>query len=282
MAMPLNVNSIFAEKVRAAAKKGALSHAVIVSGEGDMQAAADFLTAAYLCEEQNVPCLRCNACRKVLEHIHPDVAVVEETEKKELAVDTIREMRSSVYIRPNEGKRKVYLFPNCAQLNDRDQNVLLKIVEEGPSYSAFIFCTVSASALLPTVRSRCTEMKLPAAEELPDIPRAAALLQVTGKKLGAARYFAALEGKKMKREELQLFLEECWQCAAQVLLGRRGKPLSGDYGPAVEALGHVGDRTLGRLVDTLRRYAEECKYNVGVAHVLGALTIELSDMEEQE
>ncbi len=276
------IDPLFAQTVRALAEKGTLSHAIILSGEGDKSAYAKFLTAAYLCEAPGAPCLRCSACRKVMEDIHPDVTVVEETEKKELAIDTIREVRSGVYIRPNEGKRKVYLFPHCVQLNEKDQNVLLKIVEEGPAYGAFIFCTDSASSLLPTIRSRCTELKVRAAEETPVMDRVAPLLACTGKKLSAAKYFAALESKKLKREELQTLLADAWEAAAQVLLHRHGKTLSPAYTPAVEALSHVSDRCLARLIDLLRRYSGESQYNVGPSHVLGALMIELTDLEEPQ
>ena len=153
-------NSTLARQIRTAAGHGALSHAVILSGEGDRAAAARYLAAAYVCRESERPCLRCAACRKVLEDIHPDVRWIADMERRELPVETLRELRRDVYIRPNEGERKVYIFSDCGQLNERDQNVLLKIVEEGPPYAAFLFCTETSAALLETIRSRCVEWKL--------------------------------------------------------------------------------------------------------------------------
>ena len=128
MAQAVNENSTWVRAVRSAARRGQLSHAVILTGEGDKPSAARFIAAAHLCRgEGERPCLRCNACRKVMEGIHPDVTEVKDADRKELAVDTVRALRQDVYIRPNEGERKVYLFTDCAQLNERDQNVLLKI-----------------------------------------------------------------------------------------------------------------------------------------------------------
>jgi DNA polymerase-3 subunit delta' len=50
------------------------------------------------------------------------------------------------------------------------QNALLKVLEEPPSYGVFILLTDNPQKLLPTVRSRCTELSLTA---LPgDIARA--------------------------------------------------------------------------------------------------------------
>ena len=154
-------NSTLAQRIRAAASKGTLSHAAILSGSGDRMAAARYFAAALECEgEGERPCLRCRQCRKVLEDIHPDVVTVRDDGHKELPVELVRQLRQDVYIRPNDGARKVYIFADCGQLNQRDQNVLLKIVEEGPAYAAFLFCAETAAALLPTVRSRCVEWKI--------------------------------------------------------------------------------------------------------------------------
>ena len=38
--------------------------------------------------------------------------------------------------------------------------MLLKIVDEGPAYAAFLFCAPTAHILLPTIRSRCTLLQL--------------------------------------------------------------------------------------------------------------------------
>ena len=147
-------NSILAAAVRRAADEHRLSHAVILTGRGDLTAAARFLAAAHVCEGEHKPCLTCRHCRKALEGVHPDVISVQDTEHKELTVEAVRALRKDVYIRPNEAERKVYIIADCRQLNERDQNVLLKIVEEGPSYAAFIFCADSPAALLETIRSR--------------------------------------------------------------------------------------------------------------------------------
>lgn len=152
-------NSIFTRTVRRAAGEDRLSHAVILTGRGDLTAAARFLAAAHVCEGTDRPCLRCRHCRKVLEGIHPDVIPVLDTEHKELTVEAVRALRKDVYIRPNEARRKVYVVSDCRQLNQRDQDVLLKVVEEGPPYAAFIFCADAPAALLETVRSRCALLK---------------------------------------------------------------------------------------------------------------------------
>ena len=278
MAQAVNENSTWVRSVRSAARRGQLSHAVILTGEGDKPSAARFIAAAHLCRgEGERPCLRCNACRKVMEGIHPDVTEVKDADRKELAVDAVRALRQDVYIRPNEGERKVYLFTDCAQLNERDQNVLLKIVEEGPPYAAFVFCADTLHALLPTIRSRCVELRLDGGEETPgEDEAAAALCRILAKRdaLALTGHLTALENRRVKREQLLAMTEGAWQITAEALLAKCGKP--GGCGDAAQALCRAFDRRqLQALTALFRRYAGECQYNVGAGHVLGALNAEL-------
>ena len=89
---------------------------------------------------------------------HPDVISVVEPEKKAVSVKLVRQYREDMFIRPNEADRKVYLFPQ--ELNIEGQNTLLKVLEEPPSYGVFLLLADNPEKLLPTVRSRCTELRL--------------------------------------------------------------------------------------------------------------------------
>jgi DNA polymerase III delta prime subunit len=269
-------NSTLLRHIRAFARRGAMPHALILSGSGDRAGAARYAAAAMLCTAQDKPCLQCPQCRKVLQDIHPDVLSVEDEERKFLPVDAIRDFRSEVYIRPNEGARKVALFPRGEQLSEQDQNVLLKIVEEGPAYAAFIFCVENSALLLPTVRSRCVELKLQQedAAAAPDM----ALLEAFGsaKRGRAAAYAVSLENRKLKREQLQTLLQTTWRVCAEALLLQNGKPAA--EGALAEGALYLKDalppRRLAALTELVHRYALECQYNVGVGHVLGALAAE--------
>ena len=279
MAQAENHNSTWVKAIRAAAQHGRLSHAVILTGEGDKVQAARYIAAAHLCRaDSGRPCLQCNACRKVLDRIHPDVTEVQDSERKELPVETIRALRQDAYIRPNEGRRKVYLFTDCAQLNERDQNVLLKIVEEGPPYAAFVFCADAVHALLPTIRSRCVELRMDAPQAPVEEDEAAAeLCRVIARRepLALTAHLTALENRRLKREQLLSMVEGAWQITADALLSRCGKP--GTCGEAADMLRCAFDRRqLQELTDLFRRYCSECQYNVGVGHVLGALGAELA------
>lgn len=271
-------------RIREAARRGALSHALLFTGSGDRLSAARYAAAAMECtSEGNQPCGRCAACHKVSENIHPDVITVEDPDHKNLSVDVIREMRSDAYIRPNEGKRKIYLFPDCSRLTETDQNVLLKIVEEGPPYAAFLFCAENSAAVLQTLRSRCVELKLHPAEgetetSEEDDGTAEELCRALGKgRRGAVTALLVhLERKKTDRESLQKLLGRTHQLFVAALLQLYGKEAEKKDREIACYLGKTLTKTqIMRTIELLQKYHGECAYNVGPNHVLGALAVEL-------
>ena len=269
--------------IRKAADRNALSHALLISGPGDRLAAARFAAAALQCEaEHGRPCGVCAACRKTAADIHPDVITVRDDEHKNLPASLIREIRADAYIRPNEGRRKIYIFPDCSVLPEPCQNILLKVVEEGPPYAAFLFCAENSRQVLQTVRSRCTEWKLrgagsEAAEASPS-GESLCLAIASGKRGAAAESCVRLERSKISREELTQLLTWCREAfAAAALLPYREAP--GDYRTAASALANrLSRKQLVSITELLQTYRSMCAYNVGSGHVLGALAAELEGM----
>lgn len=153
-------NEQMKENLSRSLKNGHISHFYLISGPvgAGKHTLARLLAAAILCREGNKPCLSCLPCRKVMEGSHPDFITVEDPEHKNVAVRIVRDYRDDMFIRPNESEHKVYLFPQ--ELGIEGQNALLKILEEPPSYGVFILLTDNPEKLLPTVRSRCTELSL--------------------------------------------------------------------------------------------------------------------------
>jgi DNA polymerase-3 subunit delta' len=139
-----------------------LSHAYILSGEvgSGRHTLARHLAMTLLCSGpvHQRPCTHCSNCRKVAEGIHPDLITV--GGEGDILVEDARKMRSDAYIRPNEAERKVYLIENADSMNEKAQNAVLKLIEDGPDYAAFLFLTHHAGQLLQTIRSRCEELKL--------------------------------------------------------------------------------------------------------------------------
>ena len=269
-------------RIREAATRGTLSHALLLTGSGDRMSAACFAAAALECTgEESRPCGVCPACRKVLAGIHPDVITVRDPDHKNIAVDVVRAIRADAYIRPNEGRRKVYVFPDCALLTEQDQNVLLKVVEEGPPYAAFLFCAENAAVVLQTLRSRCVELKLhpdgtPETQETSDAGDELIRLLASFRRGAAAEWAARMEKRRMTREELSAMLERGRAVCAEALLRAYGCQGDGSGGQLASAVAkNLTKRQIMGTIELLEKYRGECVYNVGPSHVLGALAVEL-------
>lgn len=271
-----------AGRIRQAATRGALTHALLFTGAGQRETLARYAAAAMECEcGGKRPCLRCESCRRVMEGIHPDVITVRDDQHKSIAVDVVRQIRQDAYIRPNQGRRKVYLFPDCALLTPQDQNVLLKIVEEGPPYAAFLFCAENAAVVLQTLRSRCVELKLhpdgaPEAQEPSDAGDELIRLLASFRRGAAAEWAARMEKRRMTREELSAMLERGRAVCAEALLRAYGCQGDGSGGQLASAVAkNLTKRQIMGTIELLEKYRGECVYNVGPSHVLGALAVEL-------
>lgn len=256
-----------------------LSHAYLISGPdaAARDGLARLLAAAMLCTGAgDKPCGVCPACRKVAAGIHPDLMVVDvPPDKKEILVEQARQMRADAWIRPNEGERKVYVIRNAQAMRVEAQNAILKLLEEGPAYAAFLLLTHSPESLLPTIRSRCEGLSLaPGAqreEESGEI-RSAALellaLLARGDELALCVLAAGLE--KWDREALS----GLFRCAAGLL--RDALALAAGEGPAsppgeVSAAAQLPPRKLMAAADLLEELWGHAQFNVGPGHLCGAL-----------
>lgn len=239
-----------------------LSHAYIIAGgsaarRGELAAR---LAQSYVCSDGQPPCLHCRDCQKAAAGVHPDVSVVSPAPgKREITVEQARALRADSYIRPNEAGRKVYIIDPADSLNTSAQNVLLKVVEEGPAYAAFLLPTARPGALLETLRSRCETLTLPGEAEERDpalVERAEFLarLLLEGDEIALARWAVEQEQAKPSGQEvLDLF-----QCAEEALAAGLAKD----------------PRRIAPLMARLRGFREMRPYNVGAGHLLGMLCAE--------
>lgn len=234
-----------------------LSHAYLITGgseEGRKQL-AQRMAAAYLCTGHPTPCGVCRHCRKVQGQVHPDVQWVTTLgDKREITVDQARNLRADLYVTPNEGARKVYIISPADALNPAAQNALLKSLEDGPAYGAFLLLAEQPGRLLETVRSRCETLALPPEPEQPDpaqLEQAQALAQLLlmGSELEVAQRLTAMELAKPKSAQLMELLSLTEGCVAQQL-------------PNHPARG-------AKVLHILKQCRENGVYNPGAGHVLG-------------
>lgn len=277
-----------------------LSHAYILAGPSGCgkRTLSEQLAAALVCTGQGaaVPCGHCAHCRKAMGRIHPDIIRIGDGDK-DVSVAQVRALRSDAYIRPNEAERKVYVVENAQGMNSSAQNALLKLLEDGPAYAAFLLLTDNAGALLETVRSRCETLTLspvtPAEAKsylerrFSDLPRDQVLDAANRCEGVLGRAVAWLEGDggdaaKLRAEAEQLkslllgknerkLLETC-----VALESRDRETLSALFGETIQSLrdGLVrGDepRRVLKLIELLNWLRTALEFNTGVGHAAGAL-----------
>ena len=155
-------NEPLKQRLASVLANGKLHHSYLLCGPAGSgkHTLARLLCAAMECTAAEKPCLRCPQCHKVLHGTHPDIITVDDPDRKTLPVKLIRDTCADLYVRPNEGAKKIYLIPRAQDLNPQGQNALLKCMEEPPAYGVFLLLTDNAERLLPTVRSRCVELRL--------------------------------------------------------------------------------------------------------------------------
>ena len=305
-------NERLKENLRSSISRGRVSHFYLISGpEGSgKHTLAALLAAAILCKSGDRPCGTCAACRRVLGAGHPDFITVDDPEKKTVPVDLIRQARADMYIQPNEADRKVYLFPRAQDMRVEGQNALLKVLEEPPAYGVFILLTDNPEKLLPTVRSRCTELKLLGLPEnilRQELTRAypqadsdliAGAMIRSGGYLGQAK--ALLEAgaapapqteafaqafstrnhllmiqtlapmEKLKRDQLQELLQQWLEVLENALVSRCGMQAASAMARQLSSSRSSAD--LMEAVQQLKKCMEYAQGNVSVAAICGYLS----------
>ena len=126
-------NDAVKARLSGAFASGRVAHSYLICGPvgSGKHTLTRILCAAMQCEGrgEKIPCGVCSGCRKALEGVHPDIITVDDPEHKSMTVEPIRAARSDMFIRPNEGKRKIYIIPRGQDMNESAQNALLPIID---------------------------------------------------------------------------------------------------------------------------------------------------------
>ncbi|MBE7023547.1 MAG: DNA polymerase III subunit delta' [Ruminococcaceae bacterium] len=146
-----------------------VGHAYIFEGPkgvGRQTAAIEF-AKLLLCENprEGEPCGVCKSCSMCRAGSHPDLQIVtnqlyDETKKStDVLVDTVRNMKKDIFIKPYLAERKLYVMPSADTMNAHAQNSLLKVLEEPPEYCTIILIAENSNLFLPTILSRAVPVR---------------------------------------------------------------------------------------------------------------------------
>lgn len=140
--------------LRDAVASGTVGHAYLFVGPRGVgrDLAALALAASVNCSSGG--CGTCGVCAKVLRRAHPDVTTIS-PEGAQILVDQVRDVRTTAYRSPLEGRVKVFVIEDAHRLNLAAANALLKVLEEPPGDVLFLLITASPEDLPETVVSRC-------------------------------------------------------------------------------------------------------------------------------
>jgi DNA polymerase-3 subunit delta' len=97
--------------------------------------------------------------------------------KSVITVDEVRRMKSFFALSAADGGRRAAIIDDADEMNPNAANALLKLLEEPPAGATFFLISHQPFRLLPTIRSRCRELRL---TPLPPDALATALTQAGG------------------------------------------------------------------------------------------------------
>ena len=140
--------------LQAALRAGRLSHSVLLCGQEGCGAgyAARCLAADYL-YPQGGP-----QAQAVMESRAAECLEVRgEGASGEIKIDRIRQIRRQVFETALSAQGRVVILYGVQHLNQSSANALLKVLEEPPQGVLFVLTASSAAAVLPTIRSRCSQ-----------------------------------------------------------------------------------------------------------------------------
>jgi DNA polymerase-3 subunit delta' len=153
-----------------AIRSGRLPHALLVLGAPALGTAAlaDWLARATLCERPDeAPCGACTSCALHAAGSHPDlVRVGIREDKKQVAIDDVREMIAALGLKSYRGGRKVAIVLPADMMNVNGMNALLKTLEEPGAGTLLMLVASRADRLPATIGSRCQRLTVavPSAE----------------------------------------------------------------------------------------------------------------------
>ena len=134
------------------AKTNSLSHCLMIISEDEIACKnlCRLIARMLLCP--NDDCGWCSDCKEVELLVHPNLIV-----PQELNVDGLKDFMPRCYS-VTDGKLKVALIESFQDIQLREQNRLLKLIEEPAKDTIFIMGVTKISAVLDTIKSRATKL----------------------------------------------------------------------------------------------------------------------------
>jgi DNA polymerase-3 subunit delta' len=109
---------------------------------------------------------------KMAHQSHPDLRVLQANTlddkgkvKKDITIDAVRTIQHFLHHTSTETDYRIVLIDSADDMNVNAANALLKLLEEPPQNALFVLVSHLPSTLLPTIKSRCHQIKIAPLQE---------------------------------------------------------------------------------------------------------------------
>ncbi|CAA6807622.1 MAG: DNA polymerase III delta prime subunit (EC [uncultured Thiotrichaceae bacterium] len=156
-------------KLQGARTDGRLPHALLFSGDEGCghETLMQSLVKSFLClmpvdDAEGQACGTCRSCQVFESGAHPDYKMIAApADKQVISVDQIRGLNHFLELSRSYSPSRVVLIHEAGRMNINAANSLLKSLEEPSADTHILLFSSRASTLLPTIRSRCQQIRLP-------------------------------------------------------------------------------------------------------------------------
>jgi DNA polymerase-3 subunit delta' len=156
-------------------RKGHIPHALVFTGIDGIgkQTTAQAFAMACNCDDpqpfsasssETSPatrinaCGQCRSCRRILSDNHPDILHIRPSGNM-IRIAVIRDLIQQLTIKPFEQGKRVVIIAGSDTMNMEASNALLKVLEEPPENTLLILTAQQTADLLPTIVSRCQQIR---------------------------------------------------------------------------------------------------------------------------
>ncbi|HEX6638597.1 MAG TPA: hypothetical protein VF033_13145 [Steroidobacteraceae bacterium] len=151
-------------EVNAALDAQRLAHGILIHedpGAGGLELARWITQRVNCSHPDRAPCGECQGCKWVESNQHPDVTLLRpEEDSQYIKVEPVRALAADLALTAHGRGYKVAILAPADALYPNAANSLLKTLEEPPVRTLLLLVTSQPARLLPTIRSRCSRLRL--------------------------------------------------------------------------------------------------------------------------
>lgn len=265
-----------AEKLKDAVNSGIVSHAYIIEGDHniDKMGFSRAFAQALICRQMpGEGCGRCVECRKIQDGNYEDLYVVEpeDTTSRKTGTSSIKdadieELQVRLKSRPTAGDHNIAIISGGDTMTPRAQTRFLKTLEEPPEGTVIMILSENSEELLPTINSRCVNIRLYDLEGSSESSGTEAASRIIGMIMNKAFFFDVkeeLDNAVKSRNDAYAFLDAC-----ETLIGERVREQNESMSP------EAAERSTQLIEETRRAVKAGASYN----YMIRGLVLRLGDI----